>query len=562
MTRNSLLVLFLAVLAPVAGHGQATTTPFDPSTLSSRVEIGPVAGLSTTWHRAPHASAVPLGTTLRLRVRVSPGADAIWTGARELDTLQGRSVAELRFDRLGPQEVDIRIVGAEESSETFRFEAIDLGGQPPRFGRPRLTVEPIEIDTVNPNPSSMAYFFQGSSIAELTEAEPGRYRTSVNRWITLATEVEPAALAPLVEWRLDGKPLAGLGSRLRAQLFTTGRHHVSAGTGEPAELETYRVRLTSPRRGEPIATGRPVTFSAETDPPGFENEITWLASTKYGHCDPLLGRGSEFTTTFTGTVGESGSWLGVRADDAVLGLDGKGESETFGTRLLELLETGARSFEFEWPAQSASARALGIGHYHVAADFETTGSIRIEALGPEGLKHFDAKFFLPCVLRPPVPGRYCSSTGPFIPDPEDLLTLTSGQHNRTLLLAVDQNSLGIVLEGRGGATTTPTDRVSLDRSGNLLSQSRQLTTSSEDASLLGLFQAAMSDLVPEAMSCPSAPPSLLTGPGSALACLGCGIGVVFTGATGIGCGLFLNPLSCWAAGLSAPATIAACVKCF
>lgn len=325
-TLASLLVFLALPGLTVPASGQATTAAFDPSTVSSRVEIGPVAGWTTTWHPAPLVTGAPLGATLLLRVRVPPGADAQWTGAREVETRQGRSIAEVVLANSNLRRVEVRVIGSDGESEahTLTFEPVSLAGDPV-FERPGLAVEPLEIDADSPNASTMALYFQGSSIAALGSPEPWVYRTSTNRWLTLESRVVPEALAPLVEWRLNGKVLSQLGSRVRLQVFTTGRHTLTAGSSDAVSLETYRVRLTSPRRGEPIPTGIPVTFTAETDPPGFETEITWLASTKYGHCEPLLGRGPEFTTTFSQTVGESGSWLGVRADDAVLGLDRKND---------------------------------------------------------------------------------------------------------------------------------------------------------------------------------------------------------------------------------------------
>lgn len=322
----ALLLVLLGLSSPAPAFGQATTAAFDPAVVSSQVEIGPVTGWTTTWHPAPLVISAPLGTTLQLRVRVPPGGDALWTGAREVETLQGRSVSEVSLTDSNVRQVEVQVVGSsgEFEAHTLTFEPYALAGNP-AFERPRLVVEPLAIDAGNPNASTMALYFQGSSIAALGTPEPGVYRTSTNRWITLESRVTPEALAPLVEWRLDGKVLPQLGTRVRLQVFTTGRHTLAAGTSDSVTLETYRVRLTSPRRGEIIPTETPVTFTAVTDPPGFESEITWLASTKYGHCEPLLGLGPEFTTTFSQTVGESGSWLGVRADDAILGLDRKND---------------------------------------------------------------------------------------------------------------------------------------------------------------------------------------------------------------------------------------------
>lgn len=326
MPRHCFLALVLpALLVPLPSLAQSATAPFDPVTVSPSVEIGPVAGLTTAWHPAPKETGVPLGTTVQLRVRVTPGADAVWSGAQEIETRQGRSVAELRLDGPGLRSVEVQIVGTDDGpvTETLRFEAVDLGAGL-RVGRPHLAVEPIVIDEGNPNASTMALYFQGSSIAALTELAPGAYRTSTNRWVTLEADVVPAALAPLVEWRLDGKVLKDLGARVRLQVFTIGPHALTAGTSDTTSLDTYMVHITHPTADSPILDGESVTFRAVTEPPGLEPEITWLASTKYGDCAPMLGRGAEFTTRFDATVSLGGRWLGVRADNALVGRDAKG----------------------------------------------------------------------------------------------------------------------------------------------------------------------------------------------------------------------------------------------
>ena len=71
-----------------------------------------------------------------------------------------------------------------------------------------------------------------------------------------------------------------------------------------------------------------VTLTARTIPAGFEEEITWLASTKYGRCEPIMGQGPTFTVRFDETWGGSADgvpfqWLGVRADHAAFNQDRK-----------------------------------------------------------------------------------------------------------------------------------------------------------------------------------------------------------------------------------------------
>jgi len=88
--------------------------------------------------------------------------------------------------------------------------------------------------------------------------------------------------------------------------------------------------MTSPSAARclrwPIPHGDAHHLHRDHGPPGFENNVNWLASTKLGTATPTLGHGAAFTTTFSDTFGEiNGSvisnWLGVKADNVTVGQD-------------------------------------------------------------------------------------------------------------------------------------------------------------------------------------------------------------------------------------------------
>ena len=78
-------------------------------------------------------------------------------------------------------------------------------------------------------------------------------------------------------------------------VIDVGAHVVEVGpilAPSAVEIETYSVTITSHVSGEDtVPEGEPIVFTAETDPPGYETEITWLSSTKYGTAEPILGEG-------------------------------------------------------------------------------------------------------------------------------------------------------------------------------------------------------------------------------------------------------------------------------
>lgn len=322
-----------ALLFPTDAWGApAATRLADPNAWNDQLEIGPVPGLTTIWHQAPLAAAVPLGAVVQFRMRTPVGAAVTWSGALEVQAALNRSTAEHRFDTLGVHTVSASYFDAQgrQVERSSAFEVIDTASRPVRVSAIEVAAEPIAIDLQDPNASTMDYYFRDESIAALREVATGHYRTSTDRWLTLRAEVEPAAFAPLVEWQVDGAAQRHLGAEVELRPLQPGNYQLSAGpvgSGAPVRLETYAVRVIGPLTSAEVEDGSPASFRAETVPPGFEDEVTWLASTKFGDCDPMLGQGREFTVTFRGTFQGSRQWLGVRADTDRYGQDHKGEPE-------------------------------------------------------------------------------------------------------------------------------------------------------------------------------------------------------------------------------------------
>ena len=327
-----LSILLLAGLAGAArAAAQSSTEPVAPELWHSRLEIGPVAGLTTAFHPAPVRTAIPLGVTVQLRIKAPFSSTVVWTGAREIDRNPGGSTAEVKFDSLGSRIVSVVTDDPYEGhlEETSVFDVINttpatIGFDPINLSALRVTADAIVIDPLKANASSLGFFFRSSSIAALRKVGEDHFRTSINRSLLLEAVIQPSAIAPLVEWRLDGIPQRHLGSPVRLEIYTTGPHTLSAGplgAEKSVQIDTYRVRITSHQPGDDIPEGLLVTFTAETDPPGFESDITWLASTKFGTAQPWTATGPQFTVAFHNSVGASGRWIGVRADNAVLGFD-------------------------------------------------------------------------------------------------------------------------------------------------------------------------------------------------------------------------------------------------
>ena len=326
------IILILLVMFPAWADAQSGAEKIPDN---ARMQLGPVKGLTTQWKLAPSKTMIPLGTTAQFRTRLFRKDEIIvWTGATEISNDGVWSVAEAHLDAVGPYVVTSERVSPRGDlgyRETTRFNVVDIHPQDIIVSPVRASVDPVILDEDNLNESTYEYF-RSSSIAALHKLDEDRYVTSVGRRIDLEVDVEPLGFAPLIEWRrVQGEDLYGRSVSVR--YWQTGIEKISVGPTKNSQnilLEKYQVKITSHASGENvIPAGEPVTFTAVTDPPGYEEYITWLGSTKFGSCEPVMGKGLNFATQFEDAwgphslTGESWQWLGVKADNAAFEKDSK-----------------------------------------------------------------------------------------------------------------------------------------------------------------------------------------------------------------------------------------------
>ena len=336
-------LIVIALMAALVGLRLSASAEAPPATLDTATQptfaIGPIEGLTSSWYMAPPVTSIPLGTIAYFHQACSPDAAVIWTGAQEVDRDAQGSTAMSLLLQPGAHTVSVRLPahrGAAEITSQCRLNVQDISVDQIIVSPIEAWVDPVEIDEGLPqdelNEVTMDYFF-GLSIAALHDLGNGQYLTSVDRLIHMAVEVDPPGFAPLMEWRIDGHARE-IGASTTTWFTDIGNHVAEVGPLlNPAEIdiETYSVAITSHTSGEDIIfEGEPVVFIAETDPPGYENEITWLSSTMYGSAEPIRGEGLIFIAEFNDTWGidENGNpfqWLGVKADNAAFNQDQKAE---------------------------------------------------------------------------------------------------------------------------------------------------------------------------------------------------------------------------------------------
>lgn len=329
------------------------------------LEIEPIEGLTTVRHRAPSEFSVPKGSFLRfcqpipeqLPMPFVSGSQApmvLWENALATRQTGEAAFAECPMMEVGKYDVRVQIFGAQGRHWENQCTVNVVNIRPERISIRDFapSVSPVILTEEMTNMETMEYFF-GTSIADFVRLGPDlgngsrtaksrailpRYRTSVDRPIAFDIRTNPAGFEPLMEARsslaTDQPFLASAG----VSFASVGERTLlvgPVGREKTMEFEIYRTILTSHTSGVDIVPAdQPITFTAITDPPGYEDEITWVSSTKYGSAKPITGKGPSFTTQFEGTWGNEADtgrfqWLGVKADNTVFNQDAKGPCPPF-----------------------------------------------------------------------------------------------------------------------------------------------------------------------------------------------------------------------------------------
>lgn len=327
----------LCALGAVAASLSVTTHADEPPPDLSGGErpalfLAPIEGFTSGWHGAPAELPVPVGRQVRFYQEAPAEAVIEWTGARQYKRDDAGSLAECTPERAGPLPIRVRCTLPDQS----QFEQLcTLLVQPldPADLRPDdvgLDVAPLLLDENSSNDETMFFYFGFPSIADLHQLGPARYLTSVLRELHLTARLARPELAGLVEWRINGHPVA-LGPVSLGIIEEPGVHLIEAGPPSAARevtVETYRTTIVAPGRGERLPDDKPIEFMAATEPPGYEHLVRWISSTKYGSATPVVGLGPTFIAEFRDTWGPDTDgglwqWMGVRGDNDGFGQDQK-----------------------------------------------------------------------------------------------------------------------------------------------------------------------------------------------------------------------------------------------
>jgi hypothetical protein len=333
------------------------TGPVSPKQPGPVLMYGPVEGFTTSAYLAVDPMFVPTNTPIPFFVSGLPsGRSMHWDGLEPVGMRDGRPL--FFFPKNGWYTISAMVEpGHQRLSRRVRARALNPHSL--RFDYEIRPVFPFTVREGAANGDTMDTYFATESIAAVRTLADGTVTTSLGRTLDLSVALKAAnddpevaaALGSLVEWRLDGRGL-GAGHVVFGTSLTPGRHRVAIGPPDKEksfDLVTYKTTIVSDYSDGLFPEHQTSTVNAVTDPPGYEADVVWMSSTKFGTATPTLGQGPTFTTRFEGTIGPLGEigsfrWLGVRANEATLG----GDQKILGPLLLSPSEGqvvgGPRSF--------------------------------------------------------------------------------------------------------------------------------------------------------------------------------------------------------------------------
>ena len=348
---------------------------------------GPVPGFTTAVHPTNREMFLPVDALVEFSVQGLAVKGGTTTPTVRWSGIQPLATTNLTVKFRVPAAALTITATTSAPRRTFTCNVIGIRVTPEslKFDYDLREAAPLGLTQRSSNAETVAAYFSHPSIARVTKHPYGQstaYSTSVNRDLSLDL-VGDTGITNLIEVRMDGRPIGVGSTQFRASRI--GLHEISVGP--PAHqralrLAAYRAEIVAAQEGFP--EGIPLLFAAKTTPPGFENEVRWLAATKYGTAGPVLGRGPffrpTFRNTFHGGVGAS-RWVGVRASNASSGVDGAFDVPApvwlvdSRQRVIWRRAPGATGAytRLPWPAAATNLTGLGAAaHTLIALDSGTT----------------------------------------------------------------------------------------------------------------------------------------------------------------------------------------------
>lgn len=320
--------------APVATDVPRTATVGPPTESVPGLFLGPIAGVTTAWHPAPIAFVLPRDLkTVAFKCSASPDNIVTWYGAKESARDPSASYAVATVPATGVHaRVEVTVVRQPAGGEGKKKPAenalttLSCGFTVSDVPASDIRVNRIDVKTGDAvgedigTSERMQLLLDDGSVAHVTRISAEHYRTAVGTVVHAGAVPSREEFAALMEWRVNGvAKLLGSNGDIILPL-KPGAATLSVGPPASARVVTidgFETAITV--EGGRIIPGRPTTFRAKTNPPGFENEVVWMSATLWGDASPAFGTGETFRATFHQpwpTTADGIVCMGVRADNA------------------------------------------------------------------------------------------------------------------------------------------------------------------------------------------------------------------------------------------------------
>jgi hypothetical protein len=286
-------------ITDVDGGSKERRGPSQPP-IEMSLMLEAISPFTTTPQVAPNTIKLPMHSAVTFRVS-SNRSDMVfvWTGAEEVSRDNASSSARTIFQKPGTFNVMVtpvfRLPDGTLLPVTGKSKSVAVVVD-------RVPAEKIRISITDP------------TFAPIVGYAGKVFHCHAKTW--------PTGYEHLIEWTGGGIPAAGIGPEFSTAYSTIGRYSLRAGPSASLQFDIYAIASirheATNNYGQAVWYGFPITFAAMTDPPGFEDAISWHVDTMndmHTSASPAEATGRRFTTTFSNPTGDGRFWAQVFADN-------------------------------------------------------------------------------------------------------------------------------------------------------------------------------------------------------------------------------------------------------
>ena len=310
--------LWAQVYAGAAAALDEQDEPPDPR-LGMTLYLESVAPFVKISRAAPQTLRVPRADVTLFAQTNIPVDHFIWAGAEEISHDRTSSTARAVLADVGP---DQQVQAGEPDARPYTVKVTPV----PRFQPLEEKSRSVTFLVTHNDPRDVSVI-----ITDPTEAPMIGH---AGRTFLCDARTSPPGYEDLIEWTGGGHPSSGTGPQFSTAYLSKGNYTLKAGpetdpaetgsdgpSGSQIEFRIYDIASIARQSpfGQTVSYGFPITFTATTDPSGFEQYIPWRVDTMdhmWGTAaDPEEGTGPSFTTTFFRLYDTTLFWAQVYAGE-------------------------------------------------------------------------------------------------------------------------------------------------------------------------------------------------------------------------------------------------------